>query len=710
MIKEKIIFSILANLGLLEGHFDATSIKKAAQSALNDKNFVIETYKGVALRSILGTLNNNTIPKYLKAQKTSLEKDFFELSDVPMDTSLQVKNLKEALAKSTKDDNALLWVLECQATTLAVSQEHDTIALFDFVKLTAAFAYCFVESDKVRMVSANISGIQSYLYEIVSKNAAKLLKGRSFYLQLLGDSILNEFLEKFKVKSYNVIYASGGGFYILVPDYDGVETVFNAITSEISEKIYAVHKTSLFVETALSAPFDGCENLKNTWDNLFTALKKRRNNRLSWNEALHNNFFGFVEDGGDTDRDPITNEEITKGEKTGKLFDGTEVLPITKEQIDLGKYLREANYWYSTKDRVSGHRIMTDPLGYHHYFEKNKIEGSKNINGKAFNNFDTDLNTLLYGGNQYPVFETQKEIDKVNKSLKINEPPYEIGDVKPFDFLAQGENLDRLAILRMDVDGLGTVFSDGFDNLCKYATVSRSLDMFFKGHLNTLWKNYEHTTQIIYSGGDDLFVVGKWNDVFAFSRDIHEAFKKWSCGVLTLSGGLVLLPAKFPVMQGAKMAEQAEKKAKSHEFNGQKKNAICFLDMPLNWDEELPMVKELYLKVVDLLIYKKVLSMNFLSKIAIYAEARHTYWENVVKFNEGKIDRKPNPAWIWTMLYDLSRYKEQQVKTTEGKEFIGEIIKSIMSNAYRSQRFNEKRHFLDILSLATRWAELEKRT
>ncbi len=692
MIKEKIIFSILANLGLLEGSFDTISIKKSAQSALNDYKFEMKTYDGVALRSILGALDNNTIPKYLKAQKTSLGKDFFDLLDVPNNTSLQVKNLKEALAKSTKDDNALLWVLECQATTLAVSQEHDTISLFDFVKLTAAFAYCFVESDKVRMVSANISGIQSYLYEIVSKNAAKLLKGRSFYLQLLGDSILNEFIEKFKVKSYCTIYASGGGFYILVPDYEGVEKSFDAVTKEIAEKIYAVHKTNLFVEMAISAPSDGCENLKNTWDNLFIDLKKRRNNRLSWNEALRDNFFGFVEDGGDTERDPITNEEIMKGQDA--RLHGVLMQKITKEQIELGKNLRDANFWYSTTIR-SGHNRIADPLGIYHYFEDAKTQFA-DAKVLTFNNFDTDTATLLYGGNQYPIFrkEDSKLIEDANKKLKEDEEAYKLGDVKPFDFLAQGENLDRLAILRMDVDGLGTVFSDGFDNLCKYATVSRSLDLFFKGYLNTLWKPYEHTTQIIYSGGDDLFVVGKWNDVFAFSRDIHEAFRQWSCGVLTLSGGLVLLPAKFPVMQGAKMAEQAEKKAKSHEFGEKKKNSICFLDIPLNWDEELPLVCELFKDIKDYIL-EGALNQSFLRKIDIHADMEKD---------------KNNLQWRWTMAYDLSRYAKNNKVKKEVKDFLDKIALNTFLNYSNHQKINSSYSYLQLLHIATRWVELELRT
>lgn len=714
MYQENIIFNILCSIGLLEGKPEQIElVKKAANRALNDNDFVLEQYKAVSLRAILGNLNKENKGRFLKIQKTSLEKTYFELSNNASDGAAFFNDFKAVLSKSEKSNEALLLVLERYATTLAVNEKYNDIALYDFIRLTAAFIVCYERSEKVRMAAGSISGIQTYLYDIISKNAAKLLKGRSFYLQLLSDSVLKLFLEALKVPEFNVIYASGGGFYILVPDYQDIEEDFDKLTNTISKAIYKEHKISLFVETALGDAFDGVRDLNTKWDSLFNQLKQKRNNRLSWNESLKNDFFGFVEDGGEIKRDPITNEEMKKGTEIN--HNGILMQKITKEQIMLGKDLRQANFWYAA-DYRGANKTITDPLDFNHYFRP-KQEDFQGSSVKSFNNFNDNLPTLLYGGNKFPVFKEVAELEEANSKLKEDEAPYDFGDIKPFDALAQGNGLNRLAILRMDVDGLGSIFSEGMEsqsyslNLARYAAVSRSLDMFFKGYLNTIWKqkDYKDTTIIIYSGGDDIFVVGRWNDTFKLAREIQQEFKNWSCGNLTISGGLAVLPAKFPIMQGAKMAEVAEKAAKKHEINGQAKNSICFLDMALNWETELPLVEKLMTELITFL-GKNELSMNLITKIGKYAAARQQYETDLIAYNDKKIIQKPSPKWVWNMVYDFKRYADSCKKDSEAEKFVKTITASMLSNQYNGQTFDKKRHFLDYINLAARWVELEKRT
>lgn len=46
------------------------------------------------------------------------------------------------------------------------------------------------------LIGADLSGIQSYIYQVVSKYAGKNLKGRSFYLRILSDSIVRFLLKE----------------------------------------------------------------------------------------------------------------------------------------------------------------------------------------------------------------------------------------------------------------------------------------------------------------------------------------------------------------------------------------------------------------------------------------------------------------------------------------------------------------------------------
>ena len=82
---------------------------------------------------------------------------------------------------------------------------------------------------------------------------------------------------------------------------------------------------------------------------------------------------------------------------------------------------------------------------------------------------------------------------------------------------------------------------------------------------------------IIYSGGDDIFVVGAWNDVIEFSIDLSEKFKKYTQNKLTLSGGIALYRSGYPVSVMAVESGALEDNSKE-KFNKQGKDAITIFD------------------------------------------------------------------------------------------------------------------------------------
>ncbi|MBK7886863.1 MAG: hypothetical protein IPJ86_06010 [Bacteroidetes bacterium] len=189
----------------------------------------------------------------------------------------------------------------------------------------------------------------------------------------------------------------------------------------------------------------------------------------------------------------------------------------------------------------------------------------------------------FYGGNDYP--------------------SYTNGEPKTFDELSGGENdgLRRLGVLRMDVDNLGKLFVDGFkhgmNTFSRYSALSRNLDYFFKGYLNEIWRSdagFRDKTSIIYSGGDDLFIVGQWNETIRFAKRIREEFKKYICSndKLSISGGIAIVSSKFPIAKAALLSGEAEHLAKDHTFGKLEKNAFAMMGLPLNWDFELPYVEE----------------------------------------------------------------------------------------------------------------------
>ncbi|MGQ9629721.1 MAG: type III-A CRISPR-associated protein Cas10/Csm1 [bacterium] len=169
----------------------------------------------------------------------------------------------------------------------------------------------------------------------------------------------------------------------------------------------------------------------------------------------------------------------------------------------------------------------------------------------------------------------------------------------------------RLGVLKMDVDYLGLIFEIGFDkeegesdeSISRISTLSRMLDVFFSGYINKIcerqfdeWKkkvsdlgnkNAEYIDKIsnifyiVYSGGDDLLILGPWSEMPHLARTICEEFREYTCSNpnITLSGGIFLCKPKFPINRFASLAGGELEKSK-----GGGRNRITFFQETLEWD------------------------------------------------------------------------------------------------------------------------------
>lgn len=641
----------------------------------------------------------------------------------------------------------LLWKYTCTIPSSTVNLPD--VSLYDHLKTTAAFAvtlydWSLVEHDQDKspflLIGADLSGIQSFIYDIISKGAAKNLKGRSFYIQLVIESVLQKLLKTLNLPQAGIVYSSGGGFYVLAPNTVHTVKEIHKFRMLVEDAVFKEHGTALYiaidsvelsVDTLLNK---SAETLGEQWAGLTEKLSVLKRQRYSHRLVSdYESFFEPGESGGIEAKDAITGEEFSasdlnelydlKGKKLSsrKITGENDVIKkSTWQQIALGKVLRDAEYWVTAENKISywGDAKAFNPLslGIWHYFltagnikeKQDQLIGSADEVRISLLNCDDTLrcsfldsslkgrNNIFglsfYGGNDFP----EKD-----------------GEPLTFDELAKGNgsSFSRLGILRMDVDNLGSIFKTGFDNktrtFSRYSALSRNLDWFFKGYLNTLWKSspvYRNNTFIIYSGGDDLFIVGKWDALIAFAEEINNSFKKWVCGNerITLSGGIAVVSPKFPIMKGAAEADEAEKHAKGYNFKISdsvtiEKNAFTLFGMALNWDNEYLIVKE-YKDRITHLLKNGEMPRSFVSKI--YSHGMRTTFE--------KGDLKPLNA-LWMMAYDFGRM-EQRNMGDKAVELLRECKTSVFANSYKGKPVSSPYHFLELISLATRWAELEIRS
>jgi CRISPR-associated protein Csm1 len=174
----------------------------------------------------------------------------------------------------------------------------------------------------------------------------------------------------------------------------------------------------------------------------------------------------------------------------------------------------------------------------------------------------------------------------VPRSLRRHVPLDHSGKPLTFDQIAdtaKGDNL--LGILKADADNVGVKLGEiarQDPSLEALRRFSFDLDYFFseqvQGELN---KSAWQTIYSVYSGGDDLLLVGPWNVVLDFAGIVHQVFaegpgKKYG---LTLSAAVSLTPYRVPIRHGVERADHLlEEEAKR-----EPKNQCAALGGVWNW-------------------------------------------------------------------------------------------------------------------------------
>ena len=250
-----------------------------------------------------------------------------------------------------------------------------------------------------------------------------------------------------------------------------------------------------------------------------------------------------------------------------------------------------------------------------------------------------------------------------------------------------------LGILRMDVDGLGKRFIEGFNSIAEYKTFSRRLVDFFEEETKNIQQEpaFKPYLNIIYAGGDDLFVVGRWDKVIDFAERIRqETNNRFGNDGISISGGIAVVQPKFPISKAAELAGDAENAAK--QFNNGEKNAFHMLGKTVSWNKEFDYVKSIKQQLVSL-IENYDLSKGILHKLMLYSSIAD---RNKELRKEGKTE---NYSYIWHISYYLTRY----MKRYESNKTVCDFCRSLRDREI-DYRYGRN---LELIALAARWAELE---
>jgi len=539
------------------------------------------------------------------------------------------------------------------------------------------------ESPPKYLIKGDVSGIQEFIFNVATKGAAKSLKARSYYVQVVGDLCL-KFVEK-KLKEhqigYNVLYNGGGNFFLTIDqDLDTFDPPQKeGLISELQKEIDRELKTDEIYISLSKVPIG--KDIGFAWK----ALKEEAN----WNKLRK--FSASYKEISTPYLENVANNDVDKKrwERTTKA--------IYKELIN--------------KREV----IITDELVKEKFFE-----------------------TQLFGESLYQEFNERKRIvDKLPKwtnglkkehealiEQRKQERPEEEGNINliDFDFIAEFAKIrtgtDKLGILKMDVDSLGQLFGSCSETL-SLKKLSQAFGWFFDDRMYGLWENtytvlsgkevkYNINIYPVFTGGDDCFFVGAWDAILEFALLVKKEFTDFAkalkgselAGILkddiTLSAGIVIVDSKHPVVRFAELVEEALSKAKSRktlDSEGKKikpKNAICIMNEVLRWCE-FESAKKISVTLHELIEGGE--SRAVLERISKSSRGYQS------AEREALAGRLPFPK-IWRLKYYLRNVRDEKNREIMDKEVFKEYESALIMAFQQKGKTNPM-----LYPIAARWTE-----
>lgn len=557
--------------------------------------------KETKLASIFNILNNNH-------QNFSYDNKIFDDKNINYPIEKNTKsspniyqniknNIKKALLKMeySKDFlNYLLEVLEKNLIYIPSNTSKDSlldISLYDYSKLIAAISSCifqyktskniydlreklymkyneFCNENVFLIYSMDVSGIQDFIYTIHTEKALKTLRARSFYLEIMMEHLVDELLDLLKLSRANILYTGGGHAYLILPNTLDVKKELDTFERRINKWFIDTFNISLYIA-------GGCgecsaNSLRNYPKGSYSEIFKNISSDISLKKMRRYNSEQIIE---------MISQKTTQKERECKVCKRTDMLTENDKceicenlQLISNEILKD-EFFVIVNEKVNNSLPL--PLGKY-LVSKNKKEIA---------------NTIKYDKTYIRCYSKNKFHDDIF-ATKIWVGDYvQKGSFEELSNSATGIN--RIALLRADIDNLGQSFISGFENdknkdlyvtISRTSVFSRKLSTFFKLYINNVIENGKYflpgaskkqrDVVIVYSGGDDMFIVGAWDDIIGISVDIYESFKKYCQNTLTISAGIGVYHNNYPISSMAKEVGELEENSKS--MDG--KNSITIFD------------------------------------------------------------------------------------------------------------------------------------
>ncbi len=536
---------------------------------------------------------------YLREDRSKAAKDYGEVR-YNLDSML-----KMVRSLGISNDRTLLETINYvfKSTTLfvpaAVYKTVPDTTLYGHSKLTAAFASI---SRKYVLVRINIKGIQRFVTNVIGETeASKRFRGRSLFLQLFQQVLVDYLVTRLGYSEINNIAPEPGEIILLIDENDRGKAL-ELIEGTLKE-IFRWSNYELQFEVHVSGSYDIKDKakFKNAYQELWRGPGK-----LIGETAIEANIYAdrFGDFSKKTFEVVAGNNTCVRGSEVSKFL-ADSIAPQTfnvSDHVSLMNILSIAvghssrNLRFIIEVLYSGNERVTEPLLC---YDKINVGGGHIMLTRLFIEPLKALLILVSADNELDVASLIKsitsivriDVNKVDliKVLKVNDSlnfiPKESHGLSPgilsktvFGWVMMDthhpitesgvfKSLDEMgnyiALGVVDADELGSriralaerpgVF-EGFSTILSFAI--NYVPMKVRESL----KECSDNLVVLYSGGDDVAVYGRWDCVLEFLASVAEHVNKITG--LSMSGGIAIFRTKYPIYYAYNEARRLEGVAK----------------------------------------------------------------------------------------------------------------------------------------------------
>lgn len=470
-------------------------------------------------------------------------------------------------------------------------------------------------SENMYLISGDFYGIQKFIFDgLTTKNAAKVLRAKSAFVQLFTSVISKYICNKLGIDEKNILSTNAGKFEILSP------TIDENILKDIQKTINQYFIKNFYGLSGINICFVSCVKDDFEESKKYKILREKIANEIE--KAKFKKFDLQTQDSTLSYDENISNQTLCKVCNIRKIKH-KEACEICDDFISLGKKL--------TTFRID-EIVKSDSLGI------------------KFDDFVCDL-----------------IIDEKIKSY-VAKNNNEILEFE--DFAKNSQGAKAIAILKADVDGMGNFIknseiTNSFEN---FDLFSKTLDNFFSLYIPRKMQEKFPNTYTVFAGGDDLFLLGSWDVILELARFIESEFKQFvKSKDITISFGIALAKPSKPISYLAHETEHLLEESK--DLNG--KDAITLFGETVKWNSYKEVFTQLdsafkpfeNKEINTAFLYRLLEFCEMSKKVKYDGDILSTIWksklsysfsrnndklgENIYRILDEKIDKNPKETKIF---------------------------------------------------------------